>query len=167
MALFNSEWIWLKPSSSPSCKLGAHGQAPLSFLLPRKTQGKPKDNPILRNTGFIISRCCVHHPETMEDKDAPPFFPLLPRKDTHTHTHTHTHVWIPMSFQTIAKGYLLDTDLPPASSDLQRWPFVSRIFLLSRFLLPRWFLFADIQTGRFSPHGLGVVVMKMMTTTTR
>jgi len=89
MTSFNSEWIWLKPSSSPSCKLGAHGQAPLSFLLPRKTQGKPKDNPILRNTGFIISRCCVHHPETMEDKDAPSFSAFLPRKDTHTHTHTH------------------------------------------------------------------------------
>ena len=83
MTLFNSEWIWLNLSSSPSCKLGAHGQGPLSFLL----QGKPKDNPILRNTGFIISRCCVvHHPETMEDKHPPLFVPFLPGKDTHTHT---------------------------------------------------------------------------------
>ena len=44
-----------------------------------------------------------------------------------------------MSFQTIAKGDLLDTYLPPASSDSQRWPFVSRIFLLSWFFLSCWF----------------------------
>ncbi len=104
---------------------------------------KPKDSPILRDTGFscqsVLRR---HHPETMEDKQLTLIFPSLSWTDTHTHT--HTHAWIPMSFHTNAKGYLLETYIPPASDDLQRWPFVSRIF----FFL---FLFASLPDFRGCP----------------
>ncbi len=138
MTLFNSESRRKPSSSSPSGKLGARG--PLSFLLPRKTQTQGQSD--FEGHRIFLSVGVASPPS--RDNGGQATHPYFPFSFLDRHTHTHTHAWIPMSFHTNAKGYLLETYIPPASDDLQRWPFVSRIF----FFL---FLFASLPDFRGCP----------------
>lgn len=161
MTLFNSESRRKPSSSSPSGKLGARG--PLSFLLPRKTQTQGQSD--FEGHRIFLSVGVASPPS--RDNGGQATHPYFPFSFLDRHTHTHTHMpgsrchftqtpkdicWKPtyhLRLMTCSAGHLLVA------------------FFFSYFFLPRYQIFADVPARRFSPHGFGVVVMKMTTATTR